>query len=195
MTPFSCVFSALMHDFNLHNECFSSAHCQSITAEMERTKTNQSTVAQKQAFKMLRTDAPYLDSGCKALQCCRKCRCAVKRRIPPVRTARLSDARLILVPVLPNIANSGCSFSSTLCSIFVLGRVREMSWVGGCVAKERIERIERALRAWRVTQIKAERGAGEEGRESQADERVRDQGRDKRYEMDVAEGARREEEK
>lgn len=67
-----------------------------------------------------------------------------------------------------------------------------MSWVGGCVAKERIER---ALRAWRVTQIKAERGAGEEGRESQADERVRDQARDKRYEMDVAEGARREEEK
>lgn len=178
---------------NLHNECFSSAHCQSITTEMERTKTNQSAVAQKQAFNMLRTDVPYLDSGCKASRCCHKCQCAVKRRIPPVRTARLSDTRLILVPVLPNITNSGCSFSLTLCSIFVWGRVREMNWVGGWVCGERENR--ESVSAWRVTQIQAERGAGEEGRESRADERARDQARDKRYEMDVAEGATREEEK
>lgn len=48
----------------------------------------------------------------------------------------------------------------------------------------------------RVPEIKAERGAArEEGREPRADERGRDQVRDKRYEIDVAEGARREKEK
>lgn len=51
------------------------------------------------------------------------------------------------------------------------------------------------MSAWRVTQIKAERGAGEDSRESWADERARDQAGDKRYEMDLAKGSRQEEEK
>lgn len=43
--------------------------------------------------------------------------------------------------------------------------------------------------------MKAERGAGrEEGTELRADESGRDQVRDKRYELDVAEGARQERE-
>lgn len=47
------------------------------------------------------------------------------------------------------------------------------------------------MSAWRVTQIKAECGVGREiEREPRADERGRDQVRDKRYEIYVAEGAR-----
>lgn len=62
---------------------------------------------------------------------------------------------------------------------------------GGGVLREKIE----SASAWRVTQIKTECGAGEDGRESRADERARDQARDKRYEVDVREGSRQEEEK
>lgn len=50
-----------MHDFNLNTVCFLSAQCQLTTAEMERMKR---VVPQKQAFKMLHTDAPHLDGEC-----------------------------------------------------------------------------------------------------------------------------------
>lgn len=87
----------------------------------------------KQAFNMLRTIAPYLDSGCKALRCCHKCRCAVKRRIPLLRTACVSDAWLNLVPMLPNITNSGCSLLLTLILVF-WESARDKK--GGCVSWE-----------------------------------------------------------
>lgn len=65
-----------------------------------------------------------------------------------------------------------------------------MSWVGVWRIRNR-----ESVRMWRVTRIKEEHGAmKKEKREPQADERGRDQERDKRYEMDVAERARREEE-
>lgn len=65
---------------------------------------------------------------------------------------------------------------------------REMSWVGVWRVRNR-----GSASAWRVAQMKAERGSGrEEGRQPQADESGRDQVGDKRYEIDVAEGARRE---
>lgn len=68
--------------------------------------------------------------------------------------------------------------------------MREMSWVGVWRIRNR-----ESVRMWRVTRIKEEHGAmKKEKREPQADERGRDQERDKRYEMDVAERARREEE-
>lgn len=64
-----------------------------------------------------------------------------------------------------------------------------MSWVG-------VWRVRNRARVRGRSQIKAERGAGkEEGREPRADEGGRDQVRDKRYEIDVAEGARQEKEK
>lgn len=69
----------------------------------------------------------------------------------------LRNARLILVPVPPNITNSGCSFFLTLFSIFILERVREMSWVGVWRVGNR-----ESASVWRDTQIKAERGAGRE---------------------------------
>lgn len=68
--------------------------------------------------------------------------------------------------------------------------MREMSWVGVWRIRNR-----ESVRMWRVTWIKEEHGARrKERREPRADERGRDQMRDKRYEIDVAERARREEE-
>lgn len=91
-----------------------------------------STVTQKQSFSTPHIDAPYLNSGCKALQCCCECRVQWKGE------SLLSDAQLILVFLRPNITNSACLFFLTLCSRFVFRRVKEMG--GWEVCREREDR-------------------------------------------------------